>query len=126
MRPNNAPPLVDGKHPMGEILHLLGKSHALSILYYLSCVKQEPWRFNELESELDISPTTLTERLDELVERGFIERTVYDEVPPRVEYEATEKTNSLDPVFEQLLAWSREHWPAVEKGFDTETATSGS
>jgi len=71
-------------------------------------------RFNELESMLDISPNTLSRRLEELVEVDFLERHSYDEIPPRVEYEPTEELYALRPMFEELGNWLEEHGSVAE------------
>jgi len=52
-----------------------------------------------------ISPKTLTDRLRELEGRGFVSREVFAEVPPRVEYELTERGRSLAPVLAAMSAW---------------------
>ena len=90
-----------------EMLGLLGKAHTLAILGQFA-FDGGPYRFNELESELQISPNTLSERLSELVDAGLLTRQSYDEIPPRVEYEASEKTDYLAPVFGHLFAWAGE------------------
>lgn len=91
-----------------EMLGLLGKAHTLAILGQFA-FDQGPYRFNELEDELDISPNTLSERLSELVDAGLLTRQSYDEIPPRVEYEGTEKADYLAPVFGHLHAWAAEY-----------------
>lgn len=91
-----------------EMLALLGKAHTLAILGEFA-FDRGPYRFNELESSLEISPNTLSERLSELVEAGLLTRHSYDEIPPRVEYESTEKADYLAPVFGHLHAWAAEY-----------------
>lgn len=60
-------------------------------------------RFGDLLKSLEgISPKTLSVRLRELEDRDIIQRTVYPEVPPRVEYCLTEKGKLLEPVFIEL------------------------
>lgn len=57
------------------------------------------YRFCELERSLHgISPRTLSLRLKELEEHGIVERHTFAEVPPRVEYELTEKGRDLIPI----------------------------
>lgn len=90
---------------MSTVFSLLGKAHALAILKEFVLNDDDPIRFGELEDEFDISPNTLSRRLDELVETGFLERTQYDEIPPRVEYEMTEMLNDLEPMFQELDEW---------------------
>jgi DNA-binding HxlR family transcriptional regulator len=115
-----APPLSGGDHPARQLLDLLGRAHALAILYYVARREQRPWRFTELQDELDVSPNTLSNRLAELTEAGLLERHSYDEIPPRVEYEATTKARELDPVFRDLYQWADRHWPEAAEGFDTD------
>jgi DNA-binding HxlR family transcriptional regulator len=117
--PDHAPPLSGGDHPARELLDLLGRAHALAILYYVTRRDPRPWRFSELEAELDISPNTLSNRLAELTEAGLLERTSYDEIPPRVEYTATTRAEELSPIFGDLYAWAERHWAEAEVGFET-------
>jgi DNA-binding HxlR family transcriptional regulator len=115
-----APPLSDGDHPARQLMDLLGRAHALAILYYLVRRDQRPWRFGELQDELDVSPNTLSNRLSELTEAGLLERQSYDEIPPRVEYVATTKARELNPTFRELYRWADRHWPDAEAGFETD------
>lgn len=63
-------------------------------------------RFGELRASLgSVSPKTLTDRLRELERDGIITRTVYPEVPPRVEYKLTDKGKALRPVIDAMAAW---------------------
>lgn len=63
-------------------------------------------RFGELRAVLDgVSPKTLTDRLRELEEQGVVERTVYAEIPPRVEYKLTKRGKAAWPVIEALRDW---------------------
>lgn len=73
-------------------------------------------RFVDLQERLRISPNTLSERLRDLVEAGLLTRTACNEIPPRVDYAATEKALALAPVFESLAAWATNHdlKPVVE------------
>lgn len=65
-------------------------------------------RFSELRSSLaGISPKTLTDRLRELEQHGLVERVMYAEIPPRVEYTLTPKGRTLEPVITALAAWGR-------------------
>src|ERR671927_1641511 len=66
-------------------------------------------RFCELERSLQgISPRTLSLRLRALEEEGIVERRTYPEVPPRVEYELTEKGRALLPLIEDMRRYGRE------------------
>ncbi len=66
-------------------------------------------RFGELRSALSgVSPKTLAERLRILEQQGIITRTIYPEVPPRVEYALTELGQTLSPIIESLRAWGQQ------------------
>jgi DNA-binding HxlR family transcriptional regulator len=66
-------------------------------------------RFCELERSLaGISPRTLSLRLRALEEAGIVERRTYPEVPPRVEYELTEKGRALLPLIDDMRVYGRE------------------
>ena len=66
-------------------------------------------RFGELRANLGgISPKTLTDRLRGLEQHGVLTRTVYAEIPPRVEYTLTDKGRALGSVVEALAEWGRD------------------
>ncbi|MCA9832453.1 MAG: helix-turn-helix transcriptional regulator [Thermomicrobiales bacterium] len=72
-------------------------------------------RFSELERSLKgISPKTLSERLKRLEDSTVIERTCYPEVPPRVEYQLTEKGHALLPVIDSMREFGKV-WLADEE-----------
>jgi DNA-binding HxlR family transcriptional regulator len=91
---------------------LLGRAGALEIIYEVGV--DGPVRFTELKEALSISSATLSARLSELADAGLVERTSYDEIPPRVEYSATEKLADLKPALYHLMVWAERH------GFDVE------
>ena len=69
-----------------------------------------PWRFNELMKSLDgISQKVLTESLRSMESDGIIIRTVYPEVPPRVEYALSELGESMRPILDAMQAWGQEY-----------------
>lgn len=96
---------------IADLLSLLGRRHTLALLYLFT---REPagWRFGDLQRELSLSPTTLSERLSDLVAAELLDRTVYDEHPPRVEYAPTERLLGMKPVFGALYRWAGEFGPA--------------
>lgn len=62
-----------------------------------------PWRFNELRKSLDgISQKVLTDSLRSMEEDGIIIRTVYPEVPPRVEYALSDLGESMRPIIKSM------------------------
>ena len=67
-----------------------------------------PRRFNELQRSIGhISQKVLTSNLRQMEKHGLLTRTVYAEVPPRVEYELTELGASLKPVLDTLRWWGK-------------------
>ncbi|HKZ89079.1 MAG TPA: helix-turn-helix domain-containing protein [Thermoplasmata archaeon] len=88
-----------------ELFRTLGKAHMLNILYIFT-TEPGPHRFVDIQHRLSLSPNTLAERLKDLVNAGLLTRTVYNEIPPRVDYEATPKAHELSPVFDTLNRWA--------------------
>ena len=71
-------------------------------------------RFRALQRELpDISQKMLTVTLRTLEEDGYVRRTVYPEVPPRVEYVLTDRAKSLLPHVNGLLEWALANMDAI-------------
>ena len=67
---------------------------------------QRPWRFNELKRDLTgISQKVLTDSLRSMEEDGLITRTVYPEVPPRVEYALSDLGQTLKPILDSMVEW---------------------
>lgn len=90
------------------LFRLLGSAHTLAVLREFAA-NPGPRRFSELQDELGISPTTLSDRLEELCEAGILDRESHDEIPPRVEYRPTEKGRALRPVMEAVADWLDEY-----------------
>ncbi|WP_170378859.1 winged helix-turn-helix transcriptional regulator [Ruegeria atlantica] len=83
---------------------MIGGKWKLSILKVL--IFQGTKRFGELRRDIDsISQTMLTSQLRALETDGLITRKVFAEIPPRVEYSATEDGLALRPMFEAMHAW---------------------
>jgi DNA-binding HxlR family transcriptional regulator len=83
----------------------LTKVWTLPVIHSLSL--SEPARFNELKRRIEgISATSLAERLTELEKLKAVERKVYPESPPRVEYSLTKKGVELADVLKQLADWA--------------------
>jgi DNA-binding HxlR family transcriptional regulator len=97
--------------PVEATLDLIGGKWKGVVLYHLS---DSVLRFNELRRRLSgITQRMLTRQLRELEESELIIRTVYAEVPPRVEYRLSPKGESLKPVIRTLQIWGENH--LVEK-----------
>lgn len=90
------------------LLDLLGKAHTMAVLREFAFAEGS-LRFSDLEDCLGVSPNTLSARLRELVDAGLLSRTAYDEMPPRVEYRATEKAEALFPAFGHFHRWATEY-----------------
>lgn len=85
---------------------VFGGKWKLEILWLLN---QRTHRFNELRRAIPgVTQHMLTLQLRELESDGLVFRTVFPEVPPRVEYRITDDAMRLKPVFEAIFAWSRE------------------
>jgi DNA-binding HxlR family transcriptional regulator len=95
---------------------------------YLIVMKlQSPQRFGELRRNIsDISQRMLTDTLRHLQRDGYIERIVHPTTPPSVEYRHTELGRSLFSNMATLVAWAREHQPAIRAAraaFDAKETT---
>ena len=86
--------------PVATTVQLIGSKWKLLILRNLM---ERPWRFNELRKSLDgISQKVLTDSLRSMEEDGIITRTVYPEVPPRVEYALSGLGESMRPIIKVM------------------------
>lgn len=96
--------------PVRNILARLCDKWALLVIYILDRSGKENMRFMELKQQMpDISQRMLSMTLRTLEEDGYITRTIFSEIPPRVEYALTERAKSLKPILDSLLQWSFEH-----------------
>lgn len=87
--------------------NLIGGQWTLAICCYLINGKL---RFGELKNKLpNITERMLTLQLRKLEENKLVKRTVYAEIPPRVEYELTESGRQLKPILQQLEKWGKNH-----------------
>lgn len=92
--------------PIRNVLSRVGDKWSLLVLHTLE-QSAEPVRFNALQRALpDISQKVLTTTLRTLEEDGFVVRTVYAEVPPRVDYQLTERAQSFMQACTPMLQWA--------------------
>ena len=102
--------------PIRNILARLCDKWSLLVIYTLDRAGKETIRFKELQREIpDISQKMLTVTLRALEEDGYVTRTVYPEVPPRVEYALTGRARSLLPHINALIGWASENMDAIVK-----------
>ena len=96
--------------PIRNILARISDKWSLLVIYTLDKAGQETIRFKKLQREIpDISQKMLTVTLRTLEEDGYVTRTVYPEVPPRVEYALTPRAHSLLPHVNALIDWALEN-----------------
>ena len=93
--------------PVATTVQLIGNKWKLLIIRNL---RIRPWRFNELQKNLDgISQKVLTDSLRSMEADGLITRTVYAEVPPRVEYALSELGETMSPILDAMEAWGNSY-----------------
>ena len=93
--------------PVATTVQMIGSKWKLLIMRNLL---QRPWRFNELKKDLEgISQKVLTDSLRSMEADGIITRTVYPEVPPRVEYALSELGESMRPIIKSMETWGLDY-----------------
>ena len=97
---------MDSICPVETTLSLIGGKYKALILWHLSA---GTLRFNQLQKAVTATPRMLTLQLRELENDGLITRTVYPEVPPRVEYAMTDLGRSLMPILTAIRDWGTEY-----------------
>lgn len=98
--------------PVATTVQLIGSKWKLLILRNLLV---RPWRFNELQRNLEgISQKVLTDSLRQLEADGIVLRTAYAEVPPRVEYSLTPLGESLRQLLDVMQQWGENYKQQME------------
>lgn len=96
--------------PVDNTFKIIGKKFTFHIIRNMAMRNQT--RFNEFLGTIEnINPKTLALRLKELEETKIIERTVYNEIPIRIEYTLTKKGKDLQGIIDQMAAFSMKHYP---------------
>ncbi len=99
--------------PVATTVQLIGNKWKLLIMRNLLA---RPWRFNEmLRSIPGISQKVLTDNLRALESDGIIIRTVYPEVPPRVEYSLSELGETMRPIIQTMETWGKSYQKMVRE-----------
>ncbi len=96
-----------------EILPIMDAMEAISgkwkLMILLSIAKGNS-RFKQIERSIPrLSGKVLSKELKDLEQNDLVKRTVYDEYPVRVEYNTTEHSKSLKPLFHELINWGQHH-----------------
>jgi DNA-binding HxlR family transcriptional regulator len=90
--------------PVARTLDLIGERWTILLLRDL--LLQGPRRFQHFQESLPgVAPNILSARLKSLEENGLVQRQLYSDRPPRVEYVLTEKGKSLGPVVKAMREW---------------------
>lgn len=93
--------------PVATTVQIIGSKWKLLIIRNLMI---RPWRFNELQKSLEgISQKVLTDSLRSMEADGIITRTVYPEVPPRVEYALSELGETMRPILSAMEQWGNDY-----------------
>lgn len=97
--------------PSRLLLDRIGDKWSVLVITILG---EGPHRFSQLRTRIDgISQKMLTQTLRALERDGMVSRTVYPEIPPRVEYELTSSGRSLTIPLQALTEWAVAHMPDV-------------
>lgn len=93
--------------PVATTVSIIGSKWKLLIIRNLL---NRPWRFNELQKNLEgISQKVLTDSLRSMESDGIITRTVFPEVPPHVEYALSPLGESLRPIINSMAVWGKDY-----------------
>ncbi|MEZ3455158.1 MAG: helix-turn-helix transcriptional regulator [Oscillospiraceae bacterium] len=98
--------------PVATTVQIIGSKWKLLIIRNLL---GRPWRFNELQKNLEgISQKVLTDSLRSMESDGIIIRTVFPEVPPRVEYSLSELGETMRPILKAMEKWGRDYKKSLD------------
>ena len=99
--------------PVRNILDRIGDKWSMLVVLILS--EEKVMRFNEIHKHIQtISQKMLSVTLKSLEADGLLIRTVYPEVPPRVEYQLSERGVSLIPHLQSLVIWANENFEEIQ------------
>lgn len=102
--------------PIRNVLSRICDKWSLLVIYTLNAHNAEPIRFNALRKLIpDISQKMLASTLKTLEADGYVNRKVYAEVPPRVEYSLTPRSETLIPIMNSLIEWAGDNMAMILK-----------
>src|SRR6266481_7569817 len=91
--------------PIDATLEIIGGKYKVAILYY---IRESVLRFGELHRLMPLATKrVLTKQLRELERDGMINRKIFRQVPPRVDYSLTKAGKSIIPILEDLCEWGK-------------------
>ncbi len=100
--------------PIRNVLARICDKWSLLVIYTLKNHMDGPLRFNALRKLIpDISQKMLTSTLKTLEADGYVTRKVYAEVPPRVEYSLTPRSETLLPIIDNLIVWAIDNMAVI-------------
>ncbi|GAB4238449.1 MAG: helix-turn-helix domain-containing protein [Stanieria sp.] len=98
--------------PTQQVLDIVGNKWSVIVIY---CLAYGTKRYKEIERKIEgISQKMLTQTLRDLEKNGLVERKIYPEVPPRVEYSLTTLGETLIEPLSSLAHWAEIHFAEVE------------
>lgn len=105
---NRVPDVLDPNCPSRHIMEIIGNKWSIYIIMHLS---KRPLRNSELLDKIqNVSQKVLTQALRRLEAQDIVIRTVYPEVPSKVEYKLSETGLSLLPIIHMLGQWAEDHY----------------
>jgi DNA-binding HxlR family transcriptional regulator len=100
---------IPGNCPVGFTMNIIGGKWKPSIIHM---IRTDRNRYSILLKNItEISKQTLTNQLRELETDGIIDRIIYPEIPPRVEYKITPYGRTLLPIIDSMSQWARLNMP---------------
>jgi DNA-binding HxlR family transcriptional regulator len=106
--------------PIDATLEIIGGKYKVAILYY---IRESVLRFGELRRKMPLATKRmLTKQLRELERDGMIDRKVFRQVPPRVDYSLTKEGKSIVPILEDLCEWGKRRMTKKAKVVGLKTA----
>lgn len=104
-----------GNCPVVYCMNVIGGKWKPSIIHM---IRTDRNRYSLiLKNITEISKQTLTNQLRELESDGIIERIIYAEIPPRVEYKITPYGSSILPIIDSMYQWGKLHMDADKKSY---------
>ncbi|NBL65941.1 transcriptional regulator [Flavobacterium sp. NST-5] len=106
---------MPGNCPVVYCMNIIGGKWKPSIIHM---IRTDRNRYSVLLKNItEISKQTLTNQLRELETDGIIERIIFPEIPPRVEYNITDYGKTLLPIIDSMYQWGRQHMKTDNKGY---------